>query len=271
MSLSPETGSYRNLLLRIAYDGTDFFGWQIQPSRPTIQGTLAAALETICGDKVEVCGSGRTDAGVHACAQAANVKLHSPIPCPNLVKALNRLLPDSIRVLSARPVASDFHARRDAISKIYRYRIFRGEICPPNLVRYVLPYPYPLDEAAMERASRCFPGTFDFRSFAAEDNVERGDGEEKSSVRTVFASELNRDREELIYTVQGNGFLRHMVRNIVGTLLDVGRGRIAADQVPEIIAARKRSAAGPTAPARGLHLVSVAYPPELLEHDNRGS
>lgn len=267
MNLSPETGLQRNVLLRVAYDGTDFFGWQIQPDRPTIQGTLAAALETICGEKVEVCGSGRTDAGVHACAQAANVKLHSPIPCLNLVKAVNRLLPDSIRVLSAQPIPSDFHARRHALSKIYRYRIFRGEICPPWLVRYVLPYPYPLDEAAMERASRCFEGTFDFRSFAAadEDNAERGDVEEKSYVRTVFSSELIRDREELIYTVQGNGFLRHMVRNIVGTLLDVGRGRIAAERVPEIIAARKRSAAGPTAPAQGLHLVSVAYPPELLK------
>ena len=262
MNPSDENRPIRNLLLRIAYDGTDFFGWQIQPGRPTIQGTRAAALETNCKETVAVCGSGRTDAGVHACAQAANVKLHSPIPCQNLVKALNRLLPESIRILSAQPVRSDFHARHDATSKIYRYRIFRGEMCPPWLSRYVLPYPYPLDEAAIASASRHFQGTLDFASFAAAD--EDDDAVEKSHVRTVFSSELSREGEELIYTIQGNGFLRHMVRNIVGTLIDVGRGRIGAEEIPAIIAVGSRSAAGPTAPARGLHLVSVFYPPESL-------
>lgn len=267
MNASEENGPQRNVLLRIAYDGTDFFGWQIQPDRPTIQGTLAAALEAISAETVEVCGSGRTDAGVHACAQAANVRLRSPIPCPNLVKALNRLLPESIRILSAQPVPAEFHARRDAVSKVYRYRIFRGVICPPWLSRYVLPYPYPLDEDAIQKASRYFQGTHDFRSFAAadKDNVEDDAGEEKSYVRTVFSSEVTRQGEELIYTIQGNGFLRHMVRNIVGTLIEAGRGRTAAEQIPEMIAARQRSAAGPTAAARGLHLVSVAYPREILD------
>ena len=253
----------RNILLRIAYDGTEFFGWQIQPDRPTIQGTIAAALQAICGSPVAVCGSGRTDAGVHACAQAANMQLESPIPCPNLVKALNRLLPESIRILSAQPVAADFHARHDAASKIYRYRIYRAAICPPSLSRYVLPYPYPLDEAAMELAARHFQGTLDFRSFAAgeADNLP----EEKDCVRTVFSSELSRQDEELTYTIAGNGFLHHMVRNIVGTLLEVGRSRLNGAQIPKIIELRSRSAAGPTAPARGLHLVSVTYPPGKLE------
>ncbi|MBI2815565.1 MAG: tRNA pseudouridine(38-40) synthase TruA [Acidobacteria bacterium] len=260
----------RNILLRLAYDGTDFFGWQIQPDRPTIEGTVAAMVEKISGEKVRLCGSGRTDAGVHACAQAANVKLHSPIPCPNLVKALNRVLPDSIRVLSAQPVADDFHARHHAVSKFYKYRMYRAEICPPWLSRYVLPYAYPLDETAMHEAAACFQGTHDFRSFAAadQDDSEIEEDEEKSCVRTISSSELRREGEELIYTVQGNGFLRHMVRNIVGTLIEVGRGRMAVASIPQIIAACQRSAAGPTAPARGLHLVSAGYKPEAL---NAGS
>src|SRR3954468_6258044 len=129
---SPSTNeTTRNILLRLAYDGTDFFGWQIQPDRTTIQGTLTDAIQHLCGEPVHVCGSGRTDTGVHACGQAANIKLHTPIPCPNLVKALNRSLPGSIRVLSAQPVPEDFHARHHATSKVYRYRLFRGEICLP--------------------------------------------------------------------------------------------------------------------------------------------
>src|SRR5690348_16294179 len=125
MSASAQNRPLRNLLLRIAYDGTDFYGWQIQPQRPTIQGTLAAALTKLCGEQIEVCGAGRTDAGVHACGQAANVKLSTPIACPNLLRAVNRLLPESIRVLSIEPVPHDFHARHHAQSKLYRYRIFR--------------------------------------------------------------------------------------------------------------------------------------------------
>jgi tRNA pseudouridine38-40 synthase len=258
MNLPGQKGDIRNLLLRVAYDGGDFCGWQIQPQRPTIQGTLGAALEQICGEKMEVCGSGRTDAGVHACGQAANIKLSSPIPCPNLVKAVNRLLPESIRVLSAQPVPDNFHARYHARSKTYRYRIFRGQICPPWLCRYVLPYSYPLDEAAIVEAAKYFQGTLDFRSFAAVD--EDQEAQEKSCVRTVFSSVVTRQGEELVYTIQGNGFLRHMVRNIAGTLIEVGRGRIAPEGILEILAAQHRSAAGPTAPARGLHLVSVSYP-----------
>ncbi len=260
-STGPESPP-RNLLLRIAYDGTGFFGWQVQPEKATIQGTLAEALEKICGEKAEVCGSGRTDAGVHALGQAANVRLRSPIPCENLVRALNRVLPDSIRILSAEPVPEDFHARHDATSKVYRYRIFRGAICPPSLCRFVLPYPYPLDEAAMMKAASCFEGTHDFRSFAASDSDEGA--EEKSCVRTVFSSSLVGEGEELVYAIEGSGFLHHMVRNIVGTLIEVGRRRTAAERIPGIIAACQRSAAGPTAPGRGLHLVSVTYPAEKL-------
>ncbi|HEY7679518.1 MAG TPA: tRNA pseudouridine(38-40) synthase TruA [Terriglobia bacterium] len=254
-----ETGDARparNLLLRVAYDGTDFHGWQIQPQRPTIQGTLTETLRRITGESVQIHGSGRTDAGVHACAQAANVKLTSPIPCPNLLQVLNDHLPESIRILSVAEVPDDFHARRDARSKVYRYRIYREPICPPWLARYVYSFPYPLKEEAMRKAAGAFVGTQDFRSFASSD--ERHEGEQ-STVRTIFSSTLERAGEELVYTVEGNGFLHHMVRNMVGTLIEAGRGNILADQLTTILAAKDRSAAGPTAPARGLHLVRVEY------------
>jgi tRNA pseudouridine38-40 synthase len=271
MGISEQHGSRRNLLLKVAYDGTDFYGWQIQPRRPTIQGTLAAVLEKVCGEQIEVCGSGRTDAGVHACEQAANIRTSSPIPCPNLVKAANHLLPESIRILCAQAAPADFHARHHARSKTYRYRIFQGPICPPWLCRYVFPYPYPLDEAAMREAAKYFRGTLDFQSFAASELPPEGPPQERSCVRTIFSSVVTRQGEELIYTVQGNGFLQHMVRNIVGTLMDVGRGRMAPEGIPEILAARRRSAAGPTAPARGLHLVSVSYSADLAPAPDTGA
>ena len=253
----------RNILLRLAYDGTDFFGWQVQPERPTNQGVLAAAFLRTCGEEVAICGAGRTDAGVHACEQAANVRLTAPIPCPNLVQALNDHLPESIRVLSAQEVPPPFHARRDARSKIYRYQIYRGSICPPWLSRYAYPFPCPLDEDAIKEAARYFEGRKDFRSFAA---AEHSHDRQKSAVRTVFSSAVTREGEKLVYTVEGNGFLHHMVRNIVGTLLMVGRKKIPPQAIPEILAAASRSEAGPTAPARGLHLVHVFYPGELLRN-----
>ncbi|MBI1956087.1 MAG: tRNA pseudouridine(38-40) synthase TruA [Acidobacteria bacterium] len=250
----------RNLLLRVAYDGTDFYGWQIQPRQPTIQGTLTTAIEEVCGEQVHVCGAGRTDAGVHAAAQAANVKLASRIPCSNFVQAVNDHLPESIRVLSVREVPLDFHARHHAQSKTYCYRIFREKICPPWLSRYVFPFPYPLQEGAMQEAARHYEGTWDFRSFASADRSQHP--EEKSYVRTIFSSVLERRGEELVYTVEGSSFLHHMVRNLVGTLILAGRNRILPEAIREILAARQRSAAGPTVPARGLHLIAVVYPSE---------
>lgn len=258
----PAAPAARNLLLRLAYDGTDFFGWQMQPDRPTIQGILTEAFAKVTGEAVHLHGAGRTDAGVHACSQAASVLLRAPIPCRNLVLALNDHLPESVRVLSAQEVPPEFHARRSARSKTYRYRIFRGKICPPWLARYVFPVPYPLDEGAMILAARGFEGTQDFCSVASTDAASRAaqSAAEKSTVRTLFSSTLQREGEELVYAVEGSGFLHHMVRNIVGTLIEVGRGNIAADGIAAILAARDRSAAGPTAPARGLHLVCVRYP-----------
>lgn len=258
MSLSSERHSLRNLLLRIAYDGTDFHGWQVQPQRTTIQGTLAAAFKELCGETVQVCGAGRTDAGVHAEEQAANVRLQAPIPCENLVRALNDHLPESIRILSVQEAPLEFHARRDARSKIYRYRMYRGSVCPPRLARYVFPFRYPLDETSMKEAARLYEGTWDFRPFASADASNAR--EEKNTIRTVFSSRLERQNEELRYTVEGSGFLYHMVRNMVGALIEIGRKRVEPAAIRELLASGKGPCPGSTAAARGLTLVRVNYP-----------
>jgi len=249
----------RNLKITLAYDGSDFHGWQVQPDRSSIQGALAAAIERVTGCKVLPQGSGRTDAGVHALAQVASCQIEAGIPTENLQRALNHVLPPAIRVLSVEEAPPEFHARRSARAKTYRYRVFRGEVCPPFLARYVYHYPYPLDEDAMGVAAAVIVGEHDFTSFAAVD-PERGREEESASNgRTICSSEWIRQEEEFIYTVRGSGFLQHMVRNLVGTFLLVGKGTLDRAGVKRILEARDRSAAGPTAPACGLCLVSVEY------------
>jgi tRNA pseudouridine38-40 synthase len=248
----------RNLKLTIAYDGADFSGWQVQPGAATIQDSLASGIGRITGEKVLPQGSGRTDAGVHALGQVASFKLESPIPAEGLLTALNDVLPAAVRVLKAEVVAADFHARKSARAKTYRYRIYRGDICPPFLARYVWHYPYPLDEPAMKRAAQEVVGEHDFTSFAAVD-PERGCEGEVSNVRKIFTSAWTRDTAELIYTVRGSGFLHHMVRNLVGTFILVGKGTLKPEDLRRIIAERTRSAAGATVAASGLYLVDVEY------------
>jgi tRNA pseudouridine38-40 synthase len=252
----------RNFKIVLAYDGSDFSGWQIQPDAATIQGTLASAIGRVTGEKVLPQGSGRTDAGVHALAQVATFALESPIPPQNLVKALNDMLPPSIRVIEATEAQLQFHARKSAHAKTYHYRIHRGAACPPFLARYVWHYPYPLDEDAIRQAASFVIGEHDFTSFAAVDS-ERGREDEisdaRSNVRRIFASTWERAGEELLYVVRGSGFLHHMVRNLVGTCVLVGRGTLKPEDVAIILEARNRSAAGATAPASGLYLVSVEY------------
>jgi tRNA pseudouridine38-40 synthase len=249
----------RNLKIILAYDGSDFHGWQAQPERATVQGELSAAIERVTGSKVLPQGSGRTDAGVHALAQVASCELDAGIPTENLPRALNHALPPAIRVLSVEEVAPEFHARKSARAKTYRYRIYRGETCPPFLARYVYHHPYPLEEEAMRVAAAVVIGEHDFTSFAAVDPERGQEEEETSNVRTVFSSEWKREGEELIYRVRGSGFLHHMVRNLVGTFLLVGKGTLDCADMKRILEARDRSAAGPTAPARGLYLVSAEY------------
>lgn len=280
---SPSFGeaSARNWKLIVSYDGTDYHGWQVQPGHPTIQGELQAALGRVTGESPLPQGSGRTDAGVHALAQVASFALQASIPEGNLKRALNRTLPAAIRVLDARVVADDFHARHSAVAKTYEYRVFLekpgsgapngvgGVLCPPFLSRYVYAYPWPLDRDTLRQAAQHFIGEHDFLSFAASDPDEaarsRGSQEDDlpTAIRTIFKScweeKAIDEGSLLVYRVRGNGFLHHMVRNLVGTMLDVGRGYRRADEIPAMIAARARAAAGPTAPARGLFLHSVEY------------
>ena len=258
----------RNLRLKLSYDGAEFAGWQVQPGRMTVQGALASAIRRLSGENVLPQGSGRTDAGVHALAQVASFRTASAIPSENWMRALNDILPASIRVLEVTEVAPEFHARTSARAKTYRYRIHRGAICPPFLARYVWHYPYPLEESAMAAAAGVILGEHDFTSFAAVD-PERAEriaaGEDipssirTTNLRTIFSSAWSREGEELIYTVRGSGFLHHMVRNLVGTFVLIGKGTVSPEDLRRILDARERTAAGPTAPASGLYLVEVEY------------
>jgi len=249
----------RNFKLTLAYDGTDFCGWQVQPGQNTIQGALADAIGRVTGERVLPQGSGRTDAGVHALGQVASFTLESPIPVENLALALNHTLPVSIRVTSAEQVAADFHARRSAKAKLYEYRIYREAVCSPFLARYVHHHPYPLEEDEVQRAARFVVGTHDFTSFAAVDPERGREEEELDNTRTIYSSEWKREGDLFLYRVRGDGFLHHMVRNLVGTFLLVGKGSVSADSIPAIVDARRRSDAGPTAPASVLFLVRVEY------------
>jgi tRNA pseudouridine38-40 synthase len=249
----------RNLKITLAYDGLDFAGWQVQPGLPTIQGALVSAIEHLTGEKTLPQGSGRTDAGVHALAQVATVAIESPIPTENLRKALNDVLPKSIRILSIEVASQEFHARKAATAKTYRYRIYRDETCPPFLARYVYHHPYPLNEEHMVGAAALAIGTHDFTSFAAVDPERRKEKLEPNNVRTIYSSQWKREGAEFIYEVRGSGFLHHMVRNLVGTFLMVGKRGPGAVDIQKILAARDRSAAAATAPAHGLFLVSVEY------------
>jgi tRNA pseudouridine38-40 synthase len=279
----------RNLKVILSYDGAEFCGWQVQPDATTVQGTLASAIGRITGEKVLPQGSGRTDAGVHALAQVMTFVTESFVPTENFLKAMNDILPASVRVLQVTEAPADFHARHSARAKTYRYRIYREAICPPFLVRYVWHYPYPLDEGAMAEAALLVVGKYDFTSFAAVDpergRVEAGglppatgsetlphtssfgsqtSGSEAgiagtSNVRNIFSSSWERVGEELVYTVRGSGFLHHMVRNLVGTFILVGKRTLKVEDVTRILEARNRSTAGATAPASGLYLMNVEY------------
>jgi tRNA pseudouridine38-40 synthase len=250
------TQAPRRIRIIVSYDGTDFYGWQVQPDRPTIQSILEAVLEKIEGAHVAVQGSGRTDAGVHALAQVAAFSLSNPIPLENLRKAINHLLPRDIRVLEASEAAADFHPRFAAKRKTYEYRIFREEICPPFARRYVCHHPYPLEEARISEFASLLEGEHDFTAFAASDPK---DALERSKVRHVFASSAHRQNELLIYRVTGSGFLKHMVRNIVGVLLEAGKGNLTRADFQARLEPGCKIPSGPTAPAAGLFLVSVEY------------
>jgi tRNA pseudouridine38-40 synthase len=246
----------RRLRFEVAYDGTDFYGWQVQPGLPTIQGTLEEVIRSIEGRPVHVAGSGRTDAGVHAFAQVAAVSLENRIPCDSFRRAVNRLLPHSIRIQNVQETALDFHPRFDAVSKTYEYRIYREEVCPPFDRRFVYHHPYPLNEAAMLEAAPLMEGEHDFGAFAASDERDRLNA---SRIRTIFRSALSRKESMLVYVVCGSGFLKHMVRNVAGVLLEVGKGNLTRDDVLARLAPESSIKPGPSVPASGLFLVEVEY------------
>jgi tRNA pseudouridine38-40 synthase len=251
----------RNIKLTIAYDGADFHGWQFQPGVATIQGALHDAAGKITQEKIVVHGASRTDAGVHALGQVAHFRTRSALSAQEIQRALNALLPAAIRIVGAEEVGPDFHSRWIAQAKTYRYRIYRGPVLPPFDYRRALHYPWPLDEDAMAAAARCFEGEHDFSSFSASSGSE-DDDRDRNMTRVVYSSEFVREpgREEIAYVVRGRSFLRYMVRKIVGTLLEVGKGRLAPGDIPRIFDLRDRSRSGPTVPPEGLYLVSLEYP-----------
>ena len=265
----------------------------MQPGKPTVQGTLVDVASKLTQENVQVHGSGRTDAGVHALGQVAHFKTASTLTAGEFHRAFNALLPASVRVVHAEEVGPNFNSRYDAIAKTYQYRIYRGRVLSPFERKYVMHDPFPLDISGMSEAATHFEGTHDFTSFAASTGSEeldkdrvtmrqifdsrifvrtgnyfggngflssvttRGSGEESNA---VAAGDAKVEPDELVYVVRGKSFLRYMVRKIVGTLLDVGRGKVRAAEIPELIAARDRARSGATAPPQGLYLVSVEYP-----------
>jgi tRNA pseudouridine38-40 synthase len=237
----------------LAYDGTDFSGWQRQPDARTVQGVLESALLKILRRRISVHGAGRTDAGVHAMGQVASFRARTRLTDRDLFRALNAVLPDDVRLISLERTAPHFHARKSAASKTYQYRIFNAPAINPFVHRYVLHIPYRLNVGAMRKAARMFEREADFTAFSSN--------RELHPVRNVRHSGLVRRGDELIYTIVSSGFLRYMVRGIVGTLLEVGRGKIVPSEIDDIFNHRERSLAGPTAPAKGLCLIRVDYPP----------
>lgn len=243
----------RNLLLTISFDGTAYHGWQVQENAVTVQQTLQDALERICSRRDNVVGCSRTDAGVHANMYCCNIRTESAIACDKLVGALNAVLPRDIAALGCREADFDFHARYDCKSKEYIYKIWNSPNKNPFLYNYSLHYKYPLDEKFLSAQAQAFVGTHSFDSFcAAGSSVE-------STQRTVFAAEVERERDMVIFRVEADGFLYNMVRIMTGTLIDISRGKIPADSIDAIIQAKNRFAAGHTAPARGLFLNKIYY------------
>jgi len=244
----------RCIRMTVQYDGTNYHGWQEQPGLETIQGVLTERLATILGERPALEGAGRTDAGVHALGQVAAFRTEHGIEVPRLAAALNSRLPDDVAVVEMREVPLEFRPSHDAARKHYRYRIYRGPVKPVFEGRYVWHWYRPLEVEPMRAAARLLVGRHDFKSF-------EGRGSERAStVREVFRLDVLEAADELHVEVEGDGFLYRMVRNLVGTLTEVGRGHRPPEWVAEALAARDRTASGPCAPAHGLCLVRVWYP-----------
>lgn len=243
----------KNYKLTIAYDGTRFFGWERQPDRETIQGKLESVLEKLNGKPVDVIGAGRTDAGVHARAMVASVRLDVKESCEEIRDYMNRYLPDAIAVREVKEAGDRFHARYNAIGKTYRYTCFVGDVKPVFDRRYVTMLDYKVDVEKMRQAAAILAGEHDFRSFCGNPRMK------KSTVRLVDSITIEQNKDRIHFTFHGTGFLQNMVRILVGTLLEVGRGYWDVDYVQTILDAKDRKLAGPTAPPEGLCLMKVDY------------
>ena len=243
----------RNICLIVSYDGTNYHGWQCQPDLITVEQTLREKIEKITDHPVKIYGGARTDSGVHAYGQAVNFFTESAIGLHGLVKGLNSLLPVDIRVYDAREAAVDFHARYSTKSKVYVYAILNSLYNSPFYARYAWHIPYPIDVPSMHRAAKSLAGTHDFSAFKKKNEVYR------SHERTIIRAGVKRRRDMVYVLVEGTGFLRYMVRNIVGTLVLVGSGRLSVDGFRSILESRDRDEAGPTAPAKGLFLREIKY------------
>lgn len=250
----------RTLKLVVAYDGTHYCGWQRQKNGPTIQQELEQALSVICNDFTAVHGAGRTDAGVHAIGMTAHFKTPSRVSSRTILKGLNSLLPGAIQIISVEEKDDTFHARFSAVSKTYRYSVFTGEIQNPLRRLYTLHYPYNLHAEAMKHCLEIVTGTHDFAAFETSGSRDKQAVNTRGAVRTVLKTELKNPEPDLFHLLfTGDGFLRHMVRNLSGTILEVGRGKREPTEFREILTSRDRQQAGATAPAHGLTLISVHY------------
>lgn len=239
--------------MTISYDGTDYFGWQRQPQKKTIQGSLEQALFQITAERLPVIGAGRTDAGVHALGQVAHFEGNIQLTNDEFCRAINGHLPRDIRVTDLKRVSRSFHARKSALSKVYQYRIYCAKAINPFLLRYTLHWPSPLDIEKMKQGAALFIREADFTPFSSNRLL--------NPIRTITRSDLRQKGSEIVYTVQANGFLRYMVRSIVGTLLEVGKGKILPEKILDLFGETKRSRSSPTAPACGLCLLKVYYQP----------
>lgn len=244
----------RNLMLTICFDGTNYHGWQVQQNAVTVQQVLQDALEKILGSRPDVKGCSRTDAFVHALKYCVSFHTEKTIPCERLAGALNHFLPDDIAVTSCREVPENFHARYSCTGKEYVYRIWNSRTREPFLRNYTLHYWYPLNLQRLNNAAVEFVGTHDFTSFCAADSRKSS-----NMARTVTKANWNREGEEIRFSIAADGFLYHMVRIMVGTMLWVAQGKLKPEEVADIINAKDRSAAGPTAPPQGLFLTKVFY------------
>jgi len=253
MTMFPE----RKIKLTIAYDGTDYHGWQIQPGFRTVQSVLCEAATRLLRVPTRVVGASRTDTGVHALGQVGLIKTTNPIPAEHLALGINEFLPRDVAVLSAQDAGPDFDLVGDVVRKGYRYTIYTGRIRPVRRIRFCWHYPSPLDAQAMQAAARLFLGSHDFRSFAAA--LEPGENTVRTLSRCDVASGWDGDPDTITVDLEGDGFLHHMARILVGTLVDIGRGIWPPERVIEVLAAHDRQTAGHLAPANGLCLEWIRY------------